>query len=373
MTKRILFTLSQLADGGAQRATLNVLRSLDRSQFELGLYIHNQGGKYQDEVPEDIEVRYGDGAKYSRLRLPMLLMHLLDQAKDYDVIVGACDGRETFLAAIAGVLLRKPVIAWVHSDWSKFAQYGKKRQLWGLQLTHPLMKRIVCVSHGALAGLKPLVRVTAERFSVIYPIVEVDWIGDRSYEVIPDWAAQVFQKPTVIAVGRLVPLKGFVYLLEAHALLRERDIDHNLLILGQGELCRELEQLCEQRNITETVFMPGFVNNPFSLMKAADLFVLSSRVEGFGNVIVEAMSCGTAVVATDCPSGPAEILDNGKYGLLVPPADASSLADAIQTLLTESTRREHLAQLGKERAQAFSPTRIIDQWNQLLLEVASKG
>lgn len=372
MKKRILFTLSKLADGGAQRATLNVLRNLDRSQFELGLYIHNQGGKYQEEVPEDIEVRYGDKPKYSRLRLPVLLIRLLDQAKDYDVIVGACDGRETFLAAIAGVLLRKPVIARVANDWSKSAQYKKKRQLWGIQLTHPLMKRIVCISHGALAGLKPLVRVRPERFTVIYNIIEIDRIRELSNQPIPDWARQIFNKPTIIAVGRLVPQKGFVYLLEAHALLRERGIDYNLLILGQGELRRELEQLCEQRNITETVFMPGFVNNPFSLMKAADLFVLSSIFEGFGNVIVEAMSCGTAVVATDCPSGPAEILDNGKYGLLVPPANASSLADAMQTLLTESTRREHLAELGKERAQAFSPTRIIDQWNQLFVEVASE-
>ena len=153
--------------------------------------------------------------------------------------------------------------------------------------------------------------------------------------------------PIVLSVGRLVRAKDYPTLLRAFRRVRER-LDCRLVILGDGRQRKRLEGLVRSLDLTETVDLPGFAPNPFPYMARADLFVLSSRFEGFANVLAEALAVGTPCVATDCKSGPREILASGKYGRLVPTSDAHALADAIletiqqrpdQALLNEAIRR----------------------------------
>jgi len=145
------------------------------------------------------------------------------------------------------------------------------------------------------------------------------------------------QPPVLLGVGRLHVQKDFPNLLRAFAIIRtQRPI--RLVILGEGELRSELETLAKKLDVSEDVAFPGFVDNPYTWMLRSAVFVLSSTYEGLANVLIEAMATGTSVVSTDCPSGPAEILEGGKWGRLVLVEDPGALAQAIiKTLDTPET------------------------------------
>jgi glycosyltransferase involved in cell wall biosynthesis len=166
--------------------------------------------------------------------------------------------------------------------------------------------------------------------------------------------------PVILAVGRLTLQKDFPTLIRAFARLRARR-SARLVILGEGELRDELEALVAELGLTADVALPGFVDNPFSWMRGSALFVLSSAWEGFGNVLVEAMACGTPVVSTDCPSGPAEILENGKWGRLAAVGDAEALARAIAEALDDPNPPDVRA-----RAAFFSVERSVDAYLAIL-------
>jgi len=139
-----------------------------------------------------------------------------------------------------------------------------------------------------------------------------------------------------------------------------------LLILGEGEDKFKLRILIEKYGIEECVQLLGFINNPYPYLKRADAFVLSSKWEGFPNALLEALACGTPVVATDCPSGPAEMLENGKYGPLVPVGAAEAMAEAINLVIENPISSEALIQ----RAKDFSVEVIGEQYIDLLIRVA---
>ena len=164
----------------------------------------------------------------------------------------------------------------------------------------------------------------------------------------------------VVAAGRLTKEKDFATLLRAVALVqREREV--RLMILGEGIERQQLEALASDLAIATTVALPGFVANPFRYMRRAAVFVLSSRSEGFGNVLVEAMACGTPVVSTDCPSGPGEILQGGRFGRLVPIGDAKAMADAIVAQLDGA----HTA-AAMQRARTFSLDAALEGYRRAL-------
>lgn len=163
--------------------------------------------------------------------------------------------------------------------------------------------------------------------------------------------------PNIITVGRLAYQKDHVTLLRAFALALRR-VQARLVLVGQGPLHGELVTLAEELGISDKVLFAGWQENPFAWMANADLFVLSSRFEGFGNVVIEAMACGLPVVSTDCPSGPNEILANGDAGILVPVGDVHALADAICLVLENSELREQLADKSKRRAPEFDISMI---------------
>jgi len=161
----------------------------------------------------------------------------------------------------------------------------------------------------------------------------------------------------ILAVGRLVVQKDYPTLLRAFSLVRRKRQAH-LLILGEGQERPRLEALVRQLGLTENVQMPGFVKNPYAYMARARLLVLSSKWEGFGNVLMEALACGTPVVSTDCKSGPGEILAEGRFGRLVPVGDAQALAAAmLETLQTPPDQA-----MLRQRAQDFTLEKSVKEY-----------
>ena len=171
-------------------------------------------------------------------------------------------------------------------------------------------------------------------------------------------------KPVIIAVGRLQYQKNYPMLLNAFALVRQ-SIDALLIIAGIGDLENELKTQAKQLQIDQFVDFAGFVDNPYPLFKTADLFVLSSHFEGFGIVVAEALACGCSVVSTNCPVGPAEILDNGKYGRLTPLGDTAAFAQAV----IETLRNPLDKQLLIERSNLFSNETVAKEYDDLLAKL----
>jgi glycosyltransferase involved in cell wall biosynthesis len=166
----------------------------------------------------------------------------------------------------------------------------------------------------------------------------------------------------IVAVGRLAAQKDFATLLRAFARLRAQQ-PARLLILGEGRERPQLEALARELGIADAVAMPGYAENPFAALARADLYVMSSRYEGLPGALIQALACGCRIVSTDCPSGPAEILDHSRYGRLVPVGDEKALAGAMQ----EALAAPHDAQRQRERAALFSVPRAVDAYLELLL------
>ena len=222
---------------------------------------------------------------------------------------------------------------------------------------YPRADALVGVSQGVSDDLADAIGVPRDRVHTIYnPIVDAKLL-ERA-RAVPDhpWF-QDGEPPVVLAAGRFKTRKDFAMLLRAFAGLRaEREA--RLVILGEGSERPSLEQLVAELGMADHVDLPGFTDNPYMYMARAAVFALPSRWEGFSAVIAEALACGCPVVSTDCPSGPAEVLDHGKYGTLVPIGDVRAMKDALVAALDAPPPADSL----RARGRAFSVERATDAY-----------
>jgi glycosyltransferase involved in cell wall biosynthesis len=177
----------------------------------------------------------------------------------------------------------------------------------------------------------------------------------------------------LVAVGRLVPQKGFDLLLRAFAKIAPEHPDWTLTIFGEGGQREHLEGLSARLGVAGRVRLPGVTEHPGQWVEAAEVFVLSSRFESFGNVVTEAMAAGLPVIAFDCPWGPGEILRDGEDGLLVPPEDVGALAAAMRRLIADPELRRRLGEAGERNVRRFEKAAIVAQWDALIRDAIAAG
>jgi glycosyltransferase involved in cell wall biosynthesis len=370
---RILFILPDLSAGGAERMTLRLASDLSALGFQPTVFLMHKRGRLIAETPGNVNLAWALGGNRQEHRTWVsIVRNVFRCARNCDVVVGALELEPIYLAYLFGRVFRKPAIGWVRTSLNEHLMH---LSIWHKLLAkrlYPRLDRIVLLSRGSLDSLGRLVRVPQQSVAIISSYLDWNSLQTKAIEAVPLWASPIFIRPTVISVGRLVEAKGLDVLLRAHSRLRAAGLDCNLLILGEGPLRAELESLAGSLSIEKSVFMPGFVENPFSLMRAAQVFALPSRYEGLPLALLEALGVGAASVATDCPGGSRELLDNGRCGLLVPPDDDTALASAICKLLSDSRLANDLKSAGPERASAFRQERSVRDWATLLLEVQSR-
>ena len=221
-----------------------------------------------------------------------------------------------------------------------------------MPIAYRLSERVVAPSHGVSNALRQL-GLPARKLSVI-----ANPVGKQTD--VTTSARVDFPQRFLLGVGRLEHQKGFDRLLRAFATMDQSDIQ--LVILGRGTERAALLAMSQQLGIRSLVRLPGAVSDVDAWYRRADCFVLTSHYEGSPNVVVEAMANGCPVVSFDCPYGPAEILEGGRNGILVPQDDIAGLSDAIQRLVSDSTLRARLSEVGRERANAFSVEKIAPRW-----------
>ncbi|MEO0278167.1 MAG: glycosyltransferase [candidate division WOR-3 bacterium] len=367
----VAFFLPHLHMGGAERVTVSLIKGFVARGFQVDLVLVNRGmGAYEEEIPG--ECRIVDlGARRALTSIPALVRYLRRERPDVLFGVLSHINVTAFLARmLAGI--RIPIVVTEHNTFSVAHPYAERKTTSKLlpflmRLFYPQASCIVGVSRGVVDDLKKVLRFDSSKFRVIYnPIVDED-LFRKAEEPLDHPFFGEGKPPVILAVGRLHAAKDFPTLLRAFALVR-KEMDARLLILGEGEKRRELETLARDLGIERDLDMPGFVQNPYKYMKRASVFVLSSQWEGLPTVLVEALACGCPVVSTDCPSGPAEILENGKYGLLVPPKNPEKLAEAILRVLRDQNLAEELRKKGPERARDFTVDRAVEEYVRVIEE-----
>ncbi|MEM2568314.1 MAG: glycosyltransferase, partial [Candidatus Bathyarchaeia archaeon] len=292
--------------------------------------------------------------KYGKKRyghLPMSVLPLIPYLRSVDITAFIALG---YLGVIPAILVHRftksvPVIAWeqLHLRTAlKYTARNDKFYVWVieklLKATYPRADRIVASSKDLAKDLLEFTGVSVERVRIIYNPYDPEIERKANEPLSHPWFSNG-QLPVILGVGRLHVQKDFPTLIQAFALVRQNR-PCRLVILGEGEERPKLERLVRELGLENDVSLAGFEPNPFKFMKNASVFVLSSKYEGFGNVIIEALACGCPVVSTDCPSGPSEILEDGKWGKLVPVGDVEAMAKAILETLDNPPDRKALQQ-----------------------------
>lgn len=371
---RILFVAPSLGGGGAEMHVVRLLNHLDRARFDLSAAVVRGGGSYETELASDVSLHVlsppdGRSSTLALIRAVRPLRKLIRRERP-DIVCSVLDHVNT--AAFAGTrgVGKLRMVACVQNSMSPYSapRHPLDRVLWRLlPFVYRNSDRVVALSNGVAGELRSMMGSRSDRITVIH---NAGW-DERMVQEAAE-PLEAVRPPAgrrlVVAVGRLTEQKGYPWLLEAFQLLQHR-VDAELWILGDGSRKDQLVIRAASLGLQDRVRFLGFRKNPFQFMAAADLFVLPSLWEGFGNVIVEAMAAGTPVLATDCPHGPAEIITSEKNGLIVPPADAGALADGMARLLTDAELRGSLARAGRRRAEDFSAHRIAAEYAQLFEEV----
>lgn len=368
---KLLVLLPNLVGAGGQRVVLNLFYALDRERFDVKLLVQERLGSFLPEVAGSPETHFLREEPYRRTALPYMIAQTARYAAQSDIVIGALEGRASFCGLMAAKAAGKPFVGWLHIDWKPFLKRVSWRQSLGLQ-AYRLADRIVSCSHGAAESFAQLFGIPPSRIQTILNGVPIDRVLAAGTQPLSDEHREIFERPTVVTVGRLDPQKGQKYLLDAHSMLLKEGFEHNLVLVGEGPLLDELREQARLLRIEDSVFFVGFQPNPQPFIKNATVFVLPSVFEGFGLVLVEALACGTPVVATDCPSGPAEVLGGGEFGILVKPEDARALADGIRQVLTDGSKRTQLATKGPARGRIFDEKIKFREWQQMLIVLAAE-
>jgi glycosyltransferase involved in cell wall biosynthesis len=393
--------MPDLGGGGVQKMTLALAAALRAQGHEIDIVVYHVEGELEAMVPPELSVHplqpgarlaarllplLADPLALPRLLLPVLLtrrpartlVYLADLARYLrerrpDALLAAAPHQNleaVWAKRLAGVPTKLLI-----SERTVPSQVLPTSDLWRNRFLPPLMRRayqqadvIVSVSRALGDDLALLTGIPRQRITAIYnPVVGPEIEQLVAEPVDHPWFAPG-QPPVILGMGRLSEQKDFPTLVRAFAQVRKRR-HVRLVIFGSAkdaaktELRRgEIKALAEELGVGADVDAPGFTANPFAYMARAALFVLSSRYEGLPGVLIQAMATGCPVVSTDCPSGPMEILENGRWGPLVPVGDTAAITAAIEQVLDQPLSRETL----QARAREFSVERAVRRYLEVL-------
>lgn len=341
----VAFTMHDLSGGGVERMRLLLIEALRQRGVDVTLVVNTEDGPLRAALPRNLKLVVLGRARTIAGILP--LARFLRRARP-DILVSSLDHNN--IAALAAHLLggrRTRLVICQHNALSAEAALGWKYRLvpFAYRLLHRAASGIVAVSDGVAADLAATSGIARARITTIRnPVIGPDFAARAAQPAPHPWFADA-SRPVFVSAGRLCAQKDPQTLLCAFARLHHH-MPACLIFLGDGDMRAELETTSRLLGLDDCVLFAGFRRDPLPWIAYAAALVLSSRYEGFGNVLAEALACGTPVVSTDCPWGPAEILENGRFGLLAPVGDTQALARAMQQSLETPWDREQLRRRG---------------------------
>jgi glycosyltransferase involved in cell wall biosynthesis len=395
--QHVALLMANLEGGGVQRSLLHLARALADRGHRVDLLLYKAQGEFVDSVPSAIRVITLETAPVWMGRLhafraaPEHLIHLAMPVllplkpqvtlrclpalvrylrEERPAVLFSADTYLNLVALwarrLAGVSVRTVISERIHL--SSHLRYGAKRRKWRWRFILPLLRHtyatadgVVAVSRGVADDLCSLTGLPPRLVTPLYnPVVDSELIAKAKSPIDHPWF-KPGAPPVILGMGRLSEEKDFATLIRTFARVQTR-LPARLMIFGEGEMRRKLQALACELGVDQDVSLPGFTGNPFAYMARAAVFVLSSVHEGLPGVLIQALACGCPVVSTNCPGGAAEILEDGRYGRLVPVGDPAAMAQAIISTLDAPPDRELL----QKRASLFSVDRAVEQYLDVL-------
>lgn len=358
----IALFIPSLHGGGAERVMVSLANGFARKGLDVDLVLVKNEGVYRSAVDDAVRVVDLNGtrtlssvfalARYLKREQPRAVLSAMNYVNVVAVWARALARSDARLVISEHANLSQ-ALADTAGAITKFLPWMMKR-------SYARADAIVTVSDGVADDLGARLGLARSRIVTCHnPIETVELLHKSAEPLDHPWFA-AGEPPVILGAGRLGKEKDFATLIKAFDHLRSSR-NARLVILGEGAERPALEALRDVSVYRNDILLAGFQANPYNWMRAASVFVLSSRWEGFGNVLVEAMACGTPVISTRCPSGPEEILAQGKWGRMTPVGDARALAAAMDATLSDSTRPDVQA-----RAQDFSVARAVDAYLNVL-------
>lgn len=357
--QRIAIFAPSMAGGGAERVMATVANGAASMGHPVDLVLATRTGPYLDEIGPEVNIVDLNASRvatslvplvrYLRTQRPTVVLSALTHANVAALLAACLCGRKTRIV----VSERDAVFPVARRLTARLRR----------RLTAAMYRRadlILAVSEGVRQDVIREYATSPARVRTVYNPLDIAEIERLSELPTNHGWLEHPDRPVFLAVGRLETAKGFDILIAAFAKMRS-EVSARLIILGEGSLRNTLIDHAASLGIADDVDFPGFQSNPFSWMARSDVFVLSSRNEGLPNALIQAMVCGSRVVSTDCPHGPSEILEDGRWGVLVPVGDVDALATAMHQALNPSN-----APAVRERAQAFSKDALVRKYLALL-------
>ena len=372
----VAFFLPSLEPGGTEKNVVNLVNGIDKDTYQVFLVLGKKKGEFLQQVSLDVFVISLNAS--GSLGLFLALVKYFYREKP-DIFVSAFT-RINLISILSRFFSGRgnniKIVATEHAMFSLLANITRStvHKIFAIFFLRPIGKilypkadSVICVSEGMAKDFIKNVGCK-EKVTVVYNPVTNDDMIKKSEESDFEKEITDIKAPIVLAVGRLVECKNYPGLFKAFALVLATTPSY-LVILGRGPEEQALKHLARKMDLSEHVLFMGFKQNPYKYMKKASIFVLSSLQEGFGNVIVEAMAVGCPVVATDCPTGPGEIITHMKNGMLVKVDDEKDLARAIATILKDSVLSSRLSQEGIKRAGDFSVKKSIQEYERIFQSI----
>ena len=364
----IAFFLPSLRGGGAERVITLLANHFSRRGLRVDIVLAQATGSLLDRVADDVNV-LDLGASRTRLALPGLIGYLRRErpARVLSTLPHA-SVVASLAVAMSGIRTRHLIreANFFSERKNRTKRSSEKATVRLATWTYRRAHKVIAISQEMADDLRNALDLPGEKIVTIYNPVDLELLRISSRMAVNHkWLVGDKAVPVILGIGRLEAQKDFATLLRAFAQVRSRR-DCRLIIFGEGSLRYELQTLARKLGVAEHVDLPGFVNNPYAYLCRASVFVLSSAHEGMPNALIEALALGVPVVATDCRSGPAEILEGGRWGRLTPVGDASTMAQAIYEALTQPYRVKYeVMQSVRER---FDLNKIADRYLEVLFD-----
>ena len=367
---RLLLVTHSLSGGGAERFAATLATHLDRERFAPAVVTAIARQSYP--VPDDVEVSTLGYAGFPSLPGTVRALRREIESLRPEVVLSNVLSTNCLTGAALRGLAKRP--AWVaRVGNAPGAREPWLQRLWARRV-YPLARRVVSNSAEMVAAVAEAYPAVRDRVTSIPNPTDFGRLDELAVQ--PPVRERDPCRPTILWVGRLVAQKRADLAIEALDLVRRR-LDARLWLCGEGPLDPLLRDRVERLGLEgddAAVEMLGFCENPFPLMRQADLFLSTSDFEGLPNALIEAQGLGLPAVATACPFGPTEIVEHGATGLLVEPGDAGALGAAVLELLGDPSRRAAMSRAAAERARSlFDLPRVLPRWESLLAEAAEAG
>ncbi len=392
--KKILFYTNGVGLGGVERIILEILKEINKNKFDIKLGLQYQDQNiFENEISKKVEYKYMlpqkiiDKSLYYRSKKKNIFYKLmysfmlkyekyiikknyLEFSKDRDIVIDFKSGDFLKLINLKNGNNKKR-ICWIHGEITKLNRYQERKN----KLKNQLKKcnKIICICNEMRDNIIKEIPEVKEKLQVIYNPFNIDRIKNQSNNILnlSNEEKKLLNEKYIIMVSRLDNnQKDILTLIKAFSLYLEKDSDLKLYLLGEGPDRKRIEEKIKEKNLEDKILLLGMKKNPYPWINNAELLVHSSKYEGLPTVLIEALILRKVVISTNCPTGPKEILNNGKYGSLVNIGDYKAMADEIYDLLNKnSEKRNQYLEYINEAIQRFDSKIIIKQIEKVLEEL----